>query len=187
MLGEKIKDINIDAIRHDDKYCYVFEGHGGRPVYTWPIYRFYYMYIHESKKKAKEGYELWYLDQYMKYRFFSKKKGGMLEGSLDRLVVSKKDNGKVDEQVLLQAIAERVKQRFDIANSIMNDGYIPNHDDPIKGIKKGTTVLLKCGHHRVAILAALGKNIVPNIYVYDEYYIYNLHRLVKNSMRALYK
>ena len=179
MFGKTIEDISIDMIRHDDRYYYVAEGYGGKPVHAWPIYRFYYMYIHESKEKAKINYEAWYVDQYKKYRFVEKRRGGMLGGSLDRLVTQKIRNGESDESLFMQAISERVDQRYALADTIINDGYIPRQSDPVEGIRKDKSIVLIRGHHRTAILAALGNDVVPLVHVYNNTRSYRLHRLVR--------
>ncbi len=165
-----VTDVSISCVRHDDKECYVAEGHGGRKVETWPIYAFYKAYLHGDVNWAKSAWIECYLEQYEKYKNVSKLKGGMLNGSLDRsLKALNLGNGNASSDILRRGIEKRVEERLRLADTIREEGYRPGLGDPVTGIMKtDRKLILCCGHHRVAVLAALDEKVVPKVTVYSK-------------------
>jgi hypothetical protein len=103
----------------------------------------------------------------------SKNQGGMKNGSLDRLL----EVGKLSDDNFFKTVNTRVMQRFQLLESIRTSGYKPNHDSPVKVIKGNKDQYkLFSGHHRVAILAVLEYDIVPNVYVFENNFMYLLFK-----------
>lgn len=179
-LGEK--DVPLSSIRHSDRKCYVQEGHGGREIEVWPIYRFIHQYVNGDMEQAREDFADWYLDQFMKYRHVPKQLGGMRGGSLARVVEGevvaapvaggRSREAGTDESYdeanarLQKAIALRVEQRLELVESIRVDGYTPNLSDPVLAIKQNHCLYLEGGHHRAAVLKALGWSVFPGVKVF---------------------
>lgn len=189
ILGIRKNNEPMERIRHSEAMCYVQEGHGGRGVETWPIYRFFCEYIKEGPELAKAHFVEWYLDQFIKYRDVPKRLGGMRGGSLARTVNAMMDGNDGDnafcanssggnpaavknDNTLHEAIAARVMQRFELLESIRNRGYVPAQSDPVLGIESGEYVYLLGGHHRVAALRALGWTYVPSVLVFKSWFHY---------------
>ena len=182
------QDICFDVIRHDDKPCYVIEGFGGQPVEKWPIYRFYDQYLSGNRDVATMEYETWYLDQFTKYSHISKSSGGMKKGSLYKLIETLHHSRSImfdgnlksaDQKIIEEAIRERVGYRFMLMESIMKEGYHPNRRDRIIGVKKNGSVFLKGGHHRTAILKALGYPNVPAVIVFPSNTLYLVMKRIR--------
>ena len=171
-MAEMIKlydicNVPINKILHDDKPAYVKEGHGGKQVHYWPVYRFYRLYHTGKKKNAKLSYINWYIDQYVKYAEINKSQGGMKGGSLDRLVKRSAGNSG-NEDLFRNAVAIRVQQRFQLFESISFSGYRPDHNFPVAALKlNGNQYKLISGHHRAAILAVLEYDSVPDVLVFS--------------------
>lgn len=183
-----IQDICFDVIRHDDKHCYVIEGFGGQPVVKWPIYRFYDQYLRGNRDLAAMEYEAWYMDQITKYCHISKSSGGMKKGSLYKLIETLHHKKSIifdgiltnaNQNIIEEAIRERVGYRFMLLESIMKEGYQPNSCDRIIGVKKNGSVFLKGGHHRTAILKALGYSKVPDVIVYPSNTLYLIMKRIR--------
>lgn len=171
----------MSSIRHSDRSCYVQEGHGGREIEVWPIYRFFHQYVNGDTEQARVDFADWYLDQFMKYRHVPKRVGGMRGGSLARVVEAEgneasaiagfpeagaDDGGDVANARLRKAIALRVEQRFELVESIRQNGYTPNLSDPVPAIKQNQCLYLEGGHHRAAVLKALGWSVFPGVKVF---------------------
>lgn len=175
----KVTSIPITSLRHDDSEAYLKEGHGGETVWKWPIYKFFSLYHSGAKERAEELYINWYIDQYHKYSGLEKSKGGMKGGSLDRLNQRYRKSKGIRNDLVMESVVNRVKQRFLLLENIRENGYKPNPQNPVKVHKAGEQMYkLFGGHHRVAILAALQYKRVPDIYVYG-----GIHRyLYKHGM-----
>lgn len=174
----RIKDIPVVKFLHSAQYAYLREGHGGKPVWNWPIYRFYSLYYSGEKVQAHEEYVQWYLDQYKKYSNLKSSKGGMKGGSFDRLYHRMKKKSK-SEPRLKEAIKKRVDQRFELYEKIRRNGYLQDYSDPIKVYEKEKKYLLFAGHHRVAVLAVLGHQIVPEVIVFKNKLAFTAFRITR--------
>lgn len=176
-----LQDIPLSKIRHNDLPCYVQEGYGGRPIPEWPMYQFFAEYVHGEKELAREKFEAWYLEQLNRYHDRPKIEGGMYTGSLYTLIehMSGVPFSEATELQKKEAIKRRVAERFALLENIRSEGYRPNAER-IDGIKKGADVYLLGGHHRVAILAALGKEVLPQMMVFPNRFMYNLFTILRN-------
>ncbi len=172
--------IGVSSLLHDNKPCYALEGHGGKPVWQWPVYEFFNLYLIGEKEEAESRFIDWYYDQYKKYSSVEKSEGGMKNGSLDRLYRQMKT---ANENISLKDVIRiRVKQRFDLLEDIKTRGYHPNTLDPIKVFRiKPNQYMLFGGHHRVAVLAALGENNIPGVYVFTNNAALFLYRILKKA------
>lgn len=183
-----ICNVPINKIIHANKPAYVFEERAGKSIYHWPVYQFFKLYHSGEIDDAKSFFLKWYIDQYSKYAEIDKSKGGMKGGSLDRLV-KKLPSQIVKENFLEKVILERVQQRFELFESIRSTGYIPNNDFPVKTIRTHNDKFkLLSGHHRTAILAALGYNSVPNVYVFANdimLFGYRIESKIKQALELL--
>lgn len=158
--------VPIKTLLHDDKLAYTQEGHGGKPFWRWPIYKFFKLHANGKEAEAKQAFSDWYIDQFQKYGQLKKSNGGMKGGSLSRLYEKMLHHS--DGQILFQhAVVERVRLRFDLLNKIKSEGYHPNPNKPVIAFKRhNNKLILHEGHHRVAILAALGYEAIPNVHVF---------------------
>ena len=172
----KICNIPINNLLHDDKPAYKKEGHGGKQVWHWPIYKFFRIYHLNKKKEAQKSFCDWYIDQYQKYSGTPKSQGGMKNGSLDRFIKEIRIDANSDV-LFKDAVLKRVNQRFQLLESISSSGYNPNHIDPVKAFKSNDNqYIVNSGHHRIAILAALGYDVVPEVYVFKNNLVFILYR-----------
>ena len=178
-----IGDLPISKLVHDDKYAYKKEGHGGKPVWEWPICLFFQLYLYGEKEKAEGLFIDWYIEQYDKYANVGKLKGGMKNGSLYTLY-NKMQSESNDKIQFEEAVIKRVQQRFQLLEKIRIEGYIPNRSDPISALnKKNESFILLGGHHRIASLYVLQYKIVPGIYVYNKKYMHSIHNILKRFNR----
>ena len=174
-----VEDIPITKLLHDDKYAYKKEGHGGKPVWEWPIYHFFKLYHSGENEKANRLFIDWYMEQYQKYSNVPKTKGGMKNGSLDKLYLEMQNN-KNRKISIRESVVERVRQRFQLLEQIKSVGYRPVDSDPIKVFRlSGYNYKLFGGHHRVAIMSVLGYDIISDIHVYNNKMDYICHNLLK--------
>ncbi|MBC8453671.1 hypothetical protein H8D64_01295 [PVC group bacterium] len=166
-----LTNINISSIRCSRERVSVEGGWGGRSIELFPPYRFFAMFCDGHENTAVSGMEEWYYSRLIQQRLFDvpKSEGGMYGGSLFRLVASlHSDNGielasdfsNANNDLIAEAIRQRVSQRFDLLKSIRSNGnlYI---GDFISATKKENCYILKNGHHRVAAFAACGFSSIP--------------------------
>jgi hypothetical protein len=160
------RKVLIDSVRISDLKFYIEEGHGGMHISSFPPYLFFKMYLSGDVYRAISNFVVWYDCQFQKYFNIPKSEGGMKKGSLHKLIIQRhKDNGinlneddiiNLSSDIYMQAIKERVQQRFDLLESIKNNGYKKINKDVIFAIKKGDNIYLQGGHHRCAIRHLLG-------------------------------
>lgn len=187
------KNVDFSKLRFSDQEIYVKESFGGKDITTWPVYAFYQTYLEGQREAAHAAFCDWYLDQLRKYHATPKEKGGMLWGSLYRLIVQKYADKGIDygddiffnPAVVTQGIKERVDQRFAFLGSILQKGYDSKVADPVVGIKKKGYIYIINGHHRWAALKLLGYDSFPEVRVFSE----NISNIKKNTqrMRAKWK
>lgn len=179
-----VAEIPIKKLLHDNKMAYLNEGHGGKPFWHWPIYHFFKLYASGDEEDSKYLYINWYIDQYQKYSKTEKKFGGMQGGSLDRLYKKLRSN-KGDSE-FKRIVSLRVDQRFHLFESIKKEGYQANQKDPVYAFKlKKDAFLLQGGHHRVAVMAALGRKEIPNVYVFHNRLVYKSYRFLTRLKKYL--
>jgi hypothetical protein len=188
-----VRPVPIRLIRHDDQPCFMQEGHGGKPVEDWPIYSFFSRYLNGEREAATRAFHDWYLVQYERYWNAPKSLGGMRGGSLSRLLKAMHaehglsfdgDPSKAEQQVLEGAVLRLVRRRFDLADDIRTNGYDEAAGIPVEGVRRLDKVFLTGGHHRVAILRALGRTSVPAVVIYPNVLIL---RAVRRARRLRLK
>ncbi len=185
------KNVPFSRLLCSDQEAYVKEGFGGNDIMTWPVYAFYQAYLNGQREAAHAAFCDWYLDQLRKYHATLKEKGGMLWGSLYRLIIQKYAEKRIDYRddifsdpvVVTQAIKERVDQRFAFLESIRQRGYDCKSADPIVGIKKKRYIYIVNGHHRWAALKLLGYDSLPEVRVFGQ----NISNLKKEIQRMIEK
>jgi hypothetical protein len=173
-----IRPVAIDVIRHDDKPCFLGEGHGGKPVEYWPVFRFFSLYLSGSREAGFDGFCEWYKEQYSRYWNTPKEYGGVRGGSMFRLIRSMHEkNGlsfdgdpvTASPEIFDEAVRERVRQRFELADAIRTHGYQTSAGSTAYGVRKNGAVMLIGGHHRAAILRALEHTSIPAVAVYPNH------------------
>lgn len=181
MIGFFLQDVPLSRLRHNDLSCYVKEGYGGRPIEDWPMYQFFAEYERGNVEDARKHFEEWYLVQLNRYGDTPKDQGGMYTGSLYTLVetIAGVPFPKATELHKREAIQKRVEERFALLQNIKKEGYRPD-TERIDGIQKEGYVYLLGGHHRVAVLHALGISIFPKILVFPNRFMYNLWTILRN-------
>lgn len=166
-------NVPISDIIYGEEKCYIKEGFGGQPIKASPLYQFFYEYIQGDEEAAFKNFCDWYADQFKKYCDIDKKNGGMRFGSLYALIEKKhlQKNRKFqgardfDPSIVAESIRQRVAERFALADSIAKNGYVFDRFNPIVAIKTNTKYVLHEGHHRCCIIAALGGNYCPQVFV----------------------
>lgn len=165
-------NVPVSNIIYGEEKFYVKEGFGGQPIEKSPLYQFFYEYIKGDKEVAVKNFCDWYADQFEKYSDIDQKNGGMRFGSLYTLIEKKhlqqnrkfQDARDFDSDIVIEGIGQRVAERFALADSISKNGYIPDPLDPIIAIKIGEKYILREGHHRCCVIAALGENYCPLVF-----------------------
>ncbi len=173
-------NVSFSRIRCSDLPCYVTEGFGGRPIEEWPPYTFFDLYLKGEKETAHGGFVRWYSGQLEKYHGVSKKEGGMYKGSLYRLIEqeAQKSFDNVDTDTKNMVISKRVDQRLSLLESIQAEGY-KDDTEQIQGVRKKGNVYLCGGHHRAAILRALGQETLPNVLVFPHKTLYSVYTKIR--------
>jgi hypothetical protein len=168
------RDVPLDLLRHNDTPVYAREGYGGRPIAAWPIYGFIRAYSDGFAEVARREFAAWYGEQLAKHQDVPVALGGMSRGSLYRAIEAAHRAGGVElngslrharEEIVAACIAERVEQRLALVDAIRKEGYVPERAGRVMAIRKGGGVYLKGGHHRAAILKALGHETFPGLVV----------------------
>ncbi len=181
-LRKKIcQSVPFSKLRHSNLSSYVVEGYGGRSIDMWPVYTFFCQYARGEKELAQKNFEQWYKVQLQNYHKVAKSEGGMYKGSLYLLIEKRSGNifENASDEVIRDTIRERVKQRFELLESIKNLGY-DSSSERIDGVKKNGYVYIYGGHHRAAALLALGNDELPAVLVFPNQLVYNLFCLLRN-------
>jgi hypothetical protein len=179
----KKANVLLDEIMHNDSPCYIKEGFGGKRIEHWPMYSFFCQYVSGNKGEAIANFSLWYRDQFDKYCKVSKRYGGMLNGSLYKLIQNRhrikfgrrfKNLEEVKPAFIDMVILERVTQRMELLDDIMKNGYIINKNYSIAASFNNNKIIIEDGHHRAAILKALGYESLPCIFLFQNNTAYRL-------------
>ncbi len=171
----KKTSVLLDDIRHNDSLCYIREGFGGRKIEYWPMYSFFCQYVSGDKDEAITNFSRWYRGQFNKYCKVSKRYGGMLNGSLYKLIQKRlriefgrhfKNPEEVKSAFIDMVIHERVTQRMELLDDIIKNGYIINRSYPVVARLNNNKIFIEDGHHRAAILKALGYESIPGAFLF---------------------
>ena len=168
------RDVPLDLIRHNNLSVHNREGYGGQPITAWPIYGFVKAYADGLEEAAGREFAAWYKDQLSKYQDVPGPLGGMHEGSLYRLIDATHHASGLElcgslqnarEEIVTRCIEQRVEQRLSLVDEIRRDGYVLQQASRVMAVKSRGRVYLKGGHHRAAILKALGYQAFPRLVV----------------------
>lgn len=186
MYRHLLQSVPFSKIRHSELPFYRAEGYGGTPVEEWPMYRFFKRYLEGEREAARENFEDWYREQFVKYHRAPKAKGGMYEGSLYQLIKSRcKELPEVASAECKNAvISERVDERFALLEDVKRHGYELMRAERIDAVRKGGFVYLRGGHHRAAALRVLGFTELPGVLVFPNAFLYNLFCFFRNLRRG---
>jgi hypothetical protein len=174
VLGLFSFDLPLAHVLHNDRPVYVAEGYGGRPIDHFPPHAFFQLFAAGKREEAAAAFSAWYREQFRRYADVEKRVGGMQNGTLHRLLLEvcreaglgSADPRAPDPRLFEEAIARRVKQRFELLESIRDDGYRAERGKPVLGIWRGDDVVLLGGHHRAAALSVLGSDVLPAVAVF---------------------
>ncbi len=170
IVSRFLEDIPISAITPEITDVSIKEAWAGKHIEYFPPYDFFRTYLSGKKDQAKKDMERWYYNRLIEDNLciVPKKQGGMLNGSLFRIVaeihkqkgINLKTNLCNGEYTLImQGIRETVERRFKLVDSILHCDY-QNTGNPIYLKRTGNRYILINGHHRVAALAACGHSSV---------------------------
>ena len=179
ILYNKEIDISLKKIVHNRRQCYLNSNYGGKQIKNWPFYKFLKIYIYESKENALSLWIDWLKNEYRKYCLIDKKKGGMLNGSIHRIVCSnvgtdqryyQENPDKIDNDILIKSCEIYVKNKFSLVESIKTKGFIFTKKNKIFANYFNNNYELYSGHHRVAILELLNYKSIDEVWVYTLLY-----------------
>ena len=180
------QDLRIDELRSVNLPVYVGEGYGGRSIDRFPPYGFFALHLTGRQQEATDAFRAWYAEQFQKYVAVPKYIGGLHMGSLHRLVIDvhRKHGIRLlpeacdwNAEMLDEAIAMRVAQRFELLDAIKVWGYDQTRTEDILASFHDGHIYLRGGHHRAAILRALGESVLPGVVVLSQAQLKILKRL----------
>jgi hypothetical protein len=176
LLRHLARDVPLERVRHNDRPVYVAEGYGGRPIEHFPPYGFFRLFAAGEGEEAFARFCAWYGEQFRRYAGVSKQVGGMQGGTLHRLLAEvcreagtalPADPLAADPALLEEAIGRRVRQRFDLLESIRSEGYRAERGKPVLAVRRGEDAVLLGGHHRAAVQSVLGSEVLPGVSVFQ--------------------
>ena len=116
----------------------------------------------------------WLVDEYYKYRFDEKSKGGMYQGSVHKYTIKFINDDKtkywldpslIESKYIRKGAEILVNKRIEMVKSVIKKGYNMNLGAQIYAVKKGDIYVLKGGHHRAVIMYILGQESLPGVIV----------------------
>jgi len=167
LFFRNLKLVAIKELRHNNLKVYNYEGYGGQEIQLFPAYRFLLEYHNGKCLSAKKNFSNWYFESYLKYFNVSKSEGGMMHGSLDcrvrENILKKIELTTIisNRKIIMQEIEALVLNKFNLYESIKKDGISLIKRDRIRVVEQDKFLILKGGHHRVAISKILGLDYVP--------------------------
>lgn len=170
-------NLKLSEIVHNDLECYIKSGYGGKNIKKWPFYYFIKNWIDGDCKNSRNKWIDWLTDEFFKYKFVEKSKGGMYQGSVHRYALNflnkNKDQYWNDPSLLSKNYIEQgasvlVDRRIDMIRSIKDNGFQINLNDPIYAVNINGKYVLKGGHHRAAVMFILGYEKLPKVEVYSK-------------------
>lgn len=159
---------------HNDLECYNKSNYGGTHIKSWPFYKFIKMWIDGNLENARSFWIDWLVDEYYKYRFDEKSKGGMYQGSVHKYTIKFINDDKtkywldpslIDSKYIRKGAEILVNKRIEMVKSVIKKGYNMNLGAQIYAVKKGDIYVLKGGHHRAVIMYILGQESLPGVIV----------------------
>lgn len=161
-----LDDLQVSRLRCHSRPVAIEEGWGGRPIQFFPPYRFFRRSLDGDDEEARRGMAKWYFERMVDRRLFAvpKSEGGMQGGSLVRSVIAAHEAAgrtldaefsALDLDVTMEAIDRRVDERFDLLDSIREEG-LKEVGRYIYIVQNGEQLNIFKGHHRTAAAAACG-------------------------------
>lgn len=171
LLRPTAATVALAAARCNDKPIARQQGFGGQPIESFPVTGFFRLYL-EHPEAADAAFRDWYREWFVARQAWRhpKSEGGLAKGSLQRAVEAAhlRRHGSVlsspqaaEDDVVEEAIADRVRHYFAVLESIRDTGFDAERKPPILALQSGDLYFLRNGHHRCAALAALGHPSVP--------------------------
>ena len=160
------KSINIDKVRCQRNLEFSnFLGFGGKHIKYFPPYQIFTQYL-KQPTQARKDFALLLYNTFLEKNGWKipKNKGGYYLGSLyseienifkKKGIVINSKNLLANRVLIEQGIDIRIDHYFNTFDSIIRNGYNPTLQ-PIIAEKKDGLYYLKNGHHRTAMLLALG-------------------------------
>ncbi len=179
ILYNKEINISLKKIIHNKKQCYINSNYGGEKIKDWPFYKFLKIYIYDSEANALSLWTDWLKNEYRKYCLIEKKNGGMLNGSIHKIVCSNdgldkkyylEHPDKIDNDTLIKSCEIYVKNKFKLVESIKTKGFIFSKKNKIFANYYNNNYELYSGHHRIAILELLNYKSIDELWVYTLLY-----------------
>ena len=184
------KLIDIDKIRcQRGKEYSNFCGFGGKSIKNFPPYEIFEEYL-KNPENARTLFTHFFYDNLLKKNAFDvpKERGGWYNGSLYREtyklfkannIIFNKNTILKNKNLVDQAIEHRINHYITVFKSIRKNGFDPLMNPLIVEKYKGLYYLIN-GHHRIAMLSALGykkvyllkKNIFKNSFEKIYYYFH---------------
>ena len=170
-------NILLNKIIHNDLFFYKKSGYGGKKIKQWPFYNFIKMWINGDCEQARNLWIDWLMGEFKKFCIEEKSKGGMYQGSMHLYTLNYIKENKEKywlDPTLISPVDIKfgatflVDRRIGLIQSILNNGYVINPSDQIIAVRNNNFYELKGGHHRAAIMHALGKEKLPNIMIYSK-------------------
>jgi len=151
----------IEKIRCQVKPFSETLGFSGKPINSFPPCKFYAIYL-SNPQEAHNRFIKWYHYIWFDLKAWeiSKDQGGLLNGSLAKLVCSLHKEAGIDlkhtknanNHLVNKAIGLKVKHYFSLFDSIKEYGFNRSLSPPIQSICKNGLYYLNGGHHRVSVL-----------------------------------
>ena len=185
-------NVELSKLLHDDRSAYVLEGYGGKGIAQWPFFYFIRQFFDDDEVKAKNRWVDWLIDQHSKYGSFEKKNGGMYGGSVQKYaldIAGCQSPADLTDADIKHGAISLVERRIAMMRSIRDEGFNAKKNGRVIALKvlrdKKIYYVMKGGHHRAAVLFALGYASFPNVLVVapTTYKFLHFGRKVVNSIR----
>lgn len=175
-LWPLLTDAPLESLLSRDSDWKVAAGFGGKPLRCWPVCDFYRAYYCGHQETARQDYEAWYYDMFLKYGLAWKTGAGIQRRSIWRAIEalhrqnqrpfgSGSDGMAFDETLVKAAIAARVRASLMLLDSIHREGYHWRRGKLIRLTRTPTGLMLGEGHHRAAALLVLGAPVLPGVWI----------------------
>lgn len=170
-------NLKLSDIVHNNLECYVQSGYGGKSIKNWPFYNFIKNWIEGDYKNSRNMWIDWLVNEFFKYNFKEKSKGGMYQGSVHSYALNFVNENRekywnnpslLSENCVGQGAAMLVDRRIEMIRSIKDKGYQINLSDPILAVDIDGKYVLKGGHHRAVVMHVLGYKKLPKVIVYSK-------------------
>jgi hypothetical protein len=171
-----LSDVPIESLIYRARDWTLAEGFGGKSLRCWPVSDFYRLYHRGRRDRARQEYEAWYYELFVKYGFGCRDGDGLQTRSIYRAIEalhrqnlrpfrSGADGAIFDQTLVKTAIASRVDAWLMLFESIHREGYHWRRGKLIRLTRTRDGLMLGEGHHRAASLLVLGAPILPRVWI----------------------